>query len=530
MNWIAQVRHVAAKDVRHSRWALIVYIGLIAAATVSFVTGHAFGPFPTKPSTNVEGMPDIFVTYLPMVAAILGLVASVSLLQSDSPTRANAFWASRPLSPSAVLGAKLAVVVIAIIGLPLIGVAIGLTSLDTSSVRTTSLVARCALPYGEWALAVLVVGALTEDLRGAAVALIAILLGAILTLAAFSKGSAENTSPGPSETASLIALAVFTVVVVMGSIALLAFLYRTRAKRPATWIAVALATSCLVFASFAQVALNARPRVQDGGTASLVLQLQPSDTGAWRHAARSLVVPVAPSPRSRIDDRTDFRSDSVWIELLDGKQVNVDGVTKATMTLGPPPLGAPVRWLGGAGEQSRGYLNVEPQPGVRGAIGNNARSVSVAGIVTSLQSRPIASLPLRIGESVVHDGRRIVIYGFSHDADSANVWIELSTVPRDQVLPIDDWTSTDNLRFALVNDARSEALMLRYWGGHSESGGLVLPWTQIQTRFSQFKSGTQDGPSHIVPLDDAWYKGARLVALEWSVVRRFRARGEVALR
>jgi hypothetical protein len=186
--------------------------------------------------------------------------------------------------------------------------------------------------------------------------------------------------------------------------------------------------------------------------------------------------------------------------------------------------------LGGAGEQSRGYLNVEPQPGVRGAIGNNARSVSVAGIVTSLQSRPIASLPLRIGESVVHDGRRIVIYGFSHDADSANVWIELSTVPRDQVLPIDDWTSTDNLRFALVNDARSEALMLRYWGGHSESGGLVLPWTQIQTRFSQFKSGTQDGPSHIVPLDDAWYKGARLVALEWSVVRRFRARGEVALR
>jgi hypothetical protein len=435
------------------------------------------------------------------------------------------------LSPNAVLGAKLAVVVIAIIGLPLIGVTIGLTSLDTSSVRTTSVVARCALRYGEWALAVLVVGALTEDLRGAVVALIAILLGAILTLAAFSKGSAENTSAGPSETVSLIALAVFTVVGVMGSIALLAFLYRTRAKRPATWIAVALATSCLVFASFAQVALNSRPRVQGGSTASLLLQLQPGDTDAWRHAARAIAIPVVPSAGfPDIGDRTDFRPDSVTIQLLDGKRVTVDSVSRTTMTLGRPSLGATVRWLDREGERSQGWLNVDPPPGVRGAIGNNARSVSATGIVTSFQSRPIASLPLRIGESLIHDGRRIVIYGFSHDTSSADVWVQLSSVPRDQVVPTDDWTSIDNLRLALVNDARSEAFLLRYWGGRSESGGLVLPWVQIQTRFSQFRSEPQDDQWHNLPLDDAWYKGARLVALEWSVVRRFRARGEVALR
>jgi len=529
MNWIAQVRHVAAKDVRHSRWAFIVYSGLIAAATVSFVTGHAFGPLPTKPSTDGQGMPDTFATYLPMVSAILGLVASASLLQSDSPTRANAFWASRPLSPSAVLGAKLAVVMIAIVGLPLIGVAIGLTSLDTSSVLTTKLVARCAIRYGEWALAVLVVGALTDDLRGAVVALIAILFGAILTLAAFSNTATESTTSGPSEIVVLTALVGIAVVGVTGGMALLAFLYRTRAKRPATWIAVALATSCLVVASLAQVPLNARPRVQ-GGSAALV-PIHPRDSGDVRYAPGSVVLRLAPPagfPSSA--DQIDFQPDAVTVELLDGKRVSVDRLGTTSRMLAPPPVGPTVRWLDRAGESSHRYLEVDPLTTVRRRIANNVKSVSVAGIVRSLQSRPIASLPLRIGESVVRDGRRIVIYGFSHDKSSASVWVQLSTVPRDQVFPIEDMMSMDNLWFALVNDARSEAFLLRPWDGRSGSGGLVLPWLQIQTRFRQLKSETQGDPWHNLPLDDAWYKGARLVVLEWSIVRRFRAHGEAVLR
>jgi hypothetical protein len=475
-------------------------------------------------------MPDIFVTYLPMVSAILGLVASASLLQSDSPTRANAFWASRPLSPSAVLGAKLAVVMIAVVGLPLIGVAIGLTALDTSSVDTTKLVARCAVRYGEFALAVLVVGAVTNDLRGAAVALIAIVFGAIMVLVAFSTASTDSATRGQSEIAALVTAVVLAVVAICGAIALLAFMYRTRAKRLGTWIAVAIATSSLVFVSLA-TPQNVRPRIQGGSTALLALQLQPSDTDAWRHAARSVALRLAPSAGfPTIGDRTDFRPDSVTIELLDGKRVNVDPMVRTTMTLGRPRLGTGVRWLDGADEQSHGFLTVEPKGGTRRVIANNARSVSVAGIVTSLRLRPIASLPLRTGESVVHDGRRVVIYGFSHDSTEAHVWVQLFTVPRDTIPGVADMTSVDDLRFALVNDARSEAFLLRDWGSSGSSGGLVLPWIQIQNRSRQLKNDTDGSLSHNLPRDDAWYNGARLVVLEWTLAGRFPARGEVALR
>src|SRR5215468_7651472 len=136
MNWFSQIRHVAVKDIRRTRWALIVYIALITVSAASFATGRAFGPNSSSPSTETPAMPAAFAVYLPVVCVILGLVAAGSVVQLDSPTRANAFWASRPISPSAVLGAKLVVVMITIVGLPLIGVAIGLAALDTSKATT----------------------------------------------------------------------------------------------------------------------------------------------------------------------------------------------------------------------------------------------------------------------------------------------------------------------------------------------------------------------------------------------------------
>jgi len=244
-----------------------------------------------------------------------------------------------------------------------------------------------------------------------------------------------------------------------------------------------------------------------------------------------MVMRLAPSagfPSSA--ERIEFQPDDITIELLDGKRVSVMDRGKPSWTLAPPPVGTTVRWLDGVGEPSYRYLTFEPLATVRWAIRSNTRSVSVAGIVTSLQSRPIASLPLRIGESLVQDGRRIVIYGFSHDTATADVWIQLSTIPRDLVLGREDMTTVDDLRFALVNDARSEAFLLRNWSSRSNPGGLVLPWILITTSYRQLQSDPQGSLSHNLPRDDAWYRGARLVVLEWTLAGRFPARGEVALR
>jgi hypothetical protein len=124
-----------------------------------------------------------------------------------------------------------------------------------------------------------------------------------------------------------------------------------------------------------------------------------------------------------------------------------------------------------------------------------------------------------------------VIYGLSHDTTDAHVWVQLFAVPRDTIPGVADMTrSVDDLLFALVNDARSEALLLRDWGSSGNSGSVVLPWIRIEARSRQLKSEMDDSLSHNLPRDDAWYKGARLVVLEWTLAGRFPARGEIALR
>jgi hypothetical protein len=476
-------------------------------------------------------MPGIFVFFLPIVSVVLGLVVSASLLQLDSPTRANAFWASRPLSPTAVLGSKLVVVMVVIVGLPLIGAAIGLGSLSTSSIVTTRLVTRCAIGYAGCALGVLVLGALTDDLRGAVVAFIGILFGTMIV--GIAVASFVSARSGPMFPVFLaMALGSSTVVAAGGSITLLAFLYRTRARRVSSWIAGALATSWLIIGSTCPMVPSATALPRVGSKALLVVQ--PNDTGAWRDAARRLDIRLTPSAGFPTrDERTDFQADSVTIQLLDGKRVNVArfGFDRTTLTYEPPPLGTTVRWPDGVGYVPRGHLTLEPQADVREEIGKNAKSVSVAGTATSLRSRPIVSLPLRTGESVTRDGRRIAIYGFSHDATTVDVWVQLSTVPRDPVpAALGDPTTIDDLRFVIVNDTRSEAFLLQSKHGGGGSGGLVLPWIQIQTRFHQLTSELPGRERNDLILDDAWFNGARLVVLEWSVVRRFPARGETALR
>jgi hypothetical protein len=515
MNWFSQVRHVVAKDVRRTRWALIVYIALIAASTASFVTGRAFGPYSPTPSTEVLGMPDIFVVYLPVVSVILGLVASASLLQLDSPTRANAFWASRPLSPNAVMSAKLTVVLVIVV-VPLIGVIGVLRSLDTSAVAATKLIAACAVSYAEWALAVMLVGALTNDLRSSAVAFIAILFGIVLLAVAI--GSYMPSSP-------LVPLA-FTVGGAIGGVLLLSFLYRTRDKRLRTWIAAAVLTTCLIVASFSPFPM--KPRAKRVGVIGPGLHVEPTDTATWGRT-RQFSIRLKPSLAfSTADERVDFQADSVTIGLLDGTRINVAGYYPSTnVLLTPPQLGSPVRWRA-QGEQDRavGFLTVEPQESARAAISTGARSVSINGTFTNFRSRIVATLPLRVGASAIRDGRRIAIYGFSHDATGADVWVQVSSIPQASVL----LGGSDDLQLAIVNEARSEAMLLTSRGNGGGSGGMVLPWLQLSTSFTHVTSNPSNAVQKDLPLDDAWYASAHLVVLEWDVVRRSRARDEVALR
>ncbi|MEO8564735.1 MAG: hypothetical protein ABI601_21870 [bacterium] len=95
MTWLGQVRHVMRKDLIEDRQLLLGYAAFVAVVGVSSATtrlGTSNGP----------------LQMLPYLVVLSGMIAVASLVQTDSPTQADAFWASRPFHSSAMFAAKIA--------------------------------------------------------------------------------------------------------------------------------------------------------------------------------------------------------------------------------------------------------------------------------------------------------------------------------------------------------------------------------------------------------------------------------------
>src|SRR5262249_39075988 len=114
MTAIAQVLHVARKDLRESRWPVVVFVAVVAGAVVRVMGRMA--------SSGIFEMSVVLVV-------ITGLLLSAILVQNDSPIRADAFWTTRPLAPAAVLCAKILVVAVIVAAIPLAAQALAIASL-----------------------------------------------------------------------------------------------------------------------------------------------------------------------------------------------------------------------------------------------------------------------------------------------------------------------------------------------------------------------------------------------------------------
>ncbi|MGD8321777.1 MAG: hypothetical protein PVJ02_15120, partial [Gemmatimonadota bacterium] len=117
MMWSAQVAHVMKKDLRQHRWM----IGL-ALVAVGIVTTQAAGRpvLPPVAGTGVVGLIASLAGGIPVLTLASWLLVAF-LIQSDPTARTDAFWVTRPLAPSAVMAAKLAVAALVLVVLPLFG-------------------------------------------------------------------------------------------------------------------------------------------------------------------------------------------------------------------------------------------------------------------------------------------------------------------------------------------------------------------------------------------------------------------------
>ena len=157
MNWLAQVWHIAKKDVLQLRWLLGVQVlatGMALAAAVS-PSFHLGEPIFTSTDSGVV---------LPMAILFLGILISVLVVQTDSPSRSDAFWASRPLHPLAVLTAKGATLGVFLLGLPLAAQAVVLWQHAVPPAEMLPMLGASLIFAGGLVVGAAALAALTADL------------------------------------------------------------------------------------------------------------------------------------------------------------------------------------------------------------------------------------------------------------------------------------------------------------------------------------------------------------------------------
>src|SRR5438105_5296178 len=322
MTWLGQVRHIAWKDVRQSRWILGIYIVVVITATARSV---AF-PF------AANGV----ATSVLFLVVVIGIAAAATIVQSDSPVRSDALWASRPFYPSAMLSAKLLLVLIVILAVPLLGEIAALGTFDVSRADVAFFASQSAVVYALWLLPTVVVAALTRDFRSFVVTLLGIIAG-LLLLVGIALVPPSSIAIRVSFTRGVVTL-LGTVI----GIALLARVYTTHVAHAGVWaVAVTLSASALVAILVGAPPVTVVPGAAIHATPQVQIQVTNLDQIArWRQLQVAISVQNAPDSLA-----AGFSTDTAILHLRDGSIVRIAQTFGAT-TLHIPDLPVhPDSWL-----------------------------------------------------------------------------------------------------------------------------------------------------------------------------------------
>jgi hypothetical protein len=515
MTKLAQVGHVMMKDLREARWLLAVYFGIAALATA-----HAM---------RLKGFDGEGFGFLMLLVVLLGMIVVGSLVQADSPTRADAFWATRPLHPSAMLAAKFTLAVLLVIVMPSAGQLAGLLAHHVAARDVPRALVASTLKSGRWLLLAMVIAAITWDLRTFLIALVAIPVF-FLSLAVWGSSSASQAALSEQSAGyAVVPPAIMPSLFVVGGVALLVYLYRSRDVRPRTWIAGSAVFVAGMLSSGTSTPKRPIPDVPpDVPRTSVRLELSPNGpriSNGNASIAVKLVADSVPSAQRltliggiavfHLRDGTESRA---RISEYSNQHFEHRGTTGTT-------------WLG---EQSDLHVafrsSVIVPDSVERRIETGLTSLGMEGRVLVSSAAFADTLPLRVGASVARSGTLKMISKVSYGLGHASLTLINSDVLLDppQAFP-QPFINANALEFALVNDARREAIVLEPRAGFSQSGWLVLPgiqtseWSQSLVTWSQYLAL---GGS---PVDDAWFRDARLVITHWMTRGSYPVHSEIAV-
>jgi hypothetical protein len=240
--------------------------------------------------------------------------------------------------------------------------------------------------------------------------------------------------------------------------------------------------------------------------------------------------------RAQLDDLPDsllvgMRCDSAVMHFQDGtstRLANQNGLVSMTVPASTPDN--PVGWLSGKFSASADTrLTFVLNRTAANALQRGVRSIDVFGRVVESQPHVDGSLPLHAGAQLTRDGARIRIVRIVHTPDSLNVTIRMHSLAH-AAQPM-AWLGTMTMaplepRFALVNARRGAAMPLFSGRGSGGASWLVLPGAPLSEWESDLVPGGGFGRQEWTP-DDAWYRGAQLVAIRWDSRASYQVHGSI---
>ena len=527
MSWTQQVWHVFRKDVWEQRWVLTLYVALLGLGTLQGTQVLATG----------GELESVLVVLGGMVLSAVAAFLAASVILGDSPTDVRAHWASLPYARSAVFGAKALVFA----GLVLLGVIAFVPLLLSLAVSPAQLglqlanfsAANAALIVASAAFAGMVARLRTVLLLPLASAML--LVGSVV----FTARRAHAPSPGLPSWVLLAGIA--------GALALLAAVYRGRhVTRPRQGV-VLLACACLLLGplmvrGFSPDARVIGPARISGVTSSLSLAAPDSLQALL---GRLPVLKLETSGQLLLDGTTpSARVELVTRTAVAGYANASDDVVALTFTrrlVDPPlPLGDDVRWIdpGTTASWPRGQSMKARVYGTRNdsAAMKNIVRVRAEGAYEFREPRLIGMVPATRDTAFSRDGMHVLIT--RTDFNGAPAFrvqtIALATPGESSLERAKHFNHVD---FALVHDARREAITLNFLKHSSMVGGALLSPLGVSrgdalvvvnpgVSWSILPPDTTGITRAVVPpLDSAstiralvtpeWLRGARLVIFEW---------------
>jgi hypothetical protein len=515
MSIVGQIGHVMAKDLRQTRWPFTVYVGVVFVATL-----HSLVWYPT-----FGNLDEMFIAVV-----VLGMVCAAAVVQADSPTRPDAFWASQPLAPLAVLGAKLALASVVVIGVGAIGQAIGLAAHGVPATHMPQLMLQSLSSYGLLILFAMIIAALTRDVR-------TFLLGMILVPIVLLILASMLVTPRLGVDVDWHTLSVAALVIsVCGGLALLAVVYRTRDSRRYVWgLGAFCAASALVSTQVPAIGAPAASiPTYSGSRASFTLRLIDSIATSIGPRVRLQLMVDVPDQGGRLTlitpVSTFYVKQGVPIAVplvnqggtLFTGQIALSSASRGipTMLSSSISLDSSTRWLGtGRGHTVLRQFTAELSGEQMAAVARGVDSISVAGAVAVETPSFVDTMPLVAGATITRPAMRAKIHAWTHGFGQAKLTADVRSISLgESIAPRQLFFAGDEHEFALWNPTRREAIGLIRRESQGGASWLVLPGVSVDEQGGTYEPTQMYTPSGPEPrLDDEWFSGARVMMIQWTL-------------